>query len=480
MASASPEPRTGAIPLVVDLDGTLIRSDLLIESGFELAGRAPLSIPGIAVALCRGKAWLKDHIASRIAFDPSTLPYNEAVLDYIRAARADGRPVFLASASNERLVKAIAGHLALFEDWFASDAKTNLSSATKASRLVLGFGETGFDYIGNGEADLAVWKACARPIAVGASAGLKRKLTAAGLEPEYLPSPRASLADWLRLVRVHQFVKNVLVFVPLLTAHKFELPAILNAALAAVAFCLCAASVYVLNDLVDLNADRDHPQKRFRPLAAGLIPVAHAVLAVPLLALSAAVVASTVSWSFFAVLLTYFVLTTAYTFILKRKMLVDIVVLAILYTARVVGGAVAIDVIISEWLFGFSFFIFVALALIKRYVELAMRLDAGLPDPSNRNYVSTDLPIVGMLAAAAGFNAITIFALYISSDAVHGLYRNPQLLWLICPILLYWIGRMLLLANRRVILDDPLAFALRDWRSVIAGICIGAVMFAAI
>jgi 4-hydroxybenzoate polyprenyltransferase len=285
---------------------------------------------------------------------------------------------------------------------------------------------------------------------------------------------------WLSLLRVHQFVKNILVFVPLVTAHKFELSAIVTATIAAMAFCLCASAVYVLNDLVDLNADRAHPAKRHRPLASGVIPVGQGVLAIPILLGSATALAVAVSWPFLGVLLTYFVLSTAYTLVLKRKMLVDVIVLATLYAVRVIGGAVAINVVVSEWLFAFSLFIFAALALIKRYVELAMRLDADLPDPSNRNYRSSDLSIVGTLAAAAGFNAVTIFALYISSDAVHQLYARPQILWLICPILMYWVGRMLLLAHRRLVVDDPIAFALRDWNSVVAAICMALVLIAAL
>jgi 4-hydroxybenzoate polyprenyltransferase/phosphoserine phosphatase len=469
-----------AVPLVVDLDGTLIRSDLLIESAFELAGRNPFSFVGAAFALRRGRAELKDYIARQIVVDPAKLPYNETVLDYVRAARATGRQVFLASASNERFVAAIAGHLGLFDGWFASDHTTNLSKTNKADRLVREFGKGGFDYIGNSEADIPVWAVSARGFAVGPSARLARMLKATNSNAEYWPEPRPSPMTWLSLLRVHQFVKNVLVFVPLVTAHKFEPAAMVTATIAAIAFCLCASAVYVLNDLVDLNADRVHPVKRHRPLASGAISAGHGVLAIPMLLGLAGALAVAVSWSFLGVLSIYFVLSTAYTLILKRKMLVDVIVLAMLYAVRVIGGAVAIDVVVSEWLFAFSLFIFAALALIKRYVELAMRLDADLPDPSNRNYRSSDLSIVGTLAAAAGFNAVTIFALYISSDAIHRLYARPQILWLICPILMYWIARMLLLAHRRLVIDDPIAFALRDWNSVVAAICMAVVLIAAL
>jgi 4-hydroxybenzoate polyprenyltransferase len=470
---------SGRTPLVVDLDGTLIGPELLIESGFELAGRNLLSFAGAVLALRGGKAQLKDYLAARTALDPSKLPYNEAVLNCIRTARAAGRPVFLTSTSNERFVAAVANHLGLFNGWFASDQTTDLSKVDKASRLLLEFGKGGFEYIGNGE-DIPVWAASAGGIAVGASARLQRKLAATGPNTEYLPVPKPRLMPWLGVLRVHQYVKNVLVFVPLVTAHKFEFPAFLAATIAAMAFSLCASGVYVFNDLVDLNADRAHPVKRHRSLASGAVPVRHGLPAILALLVSAAALAAAVSWLFLCVVMTYLVLSTAYTLVLKRKMLVDVIVLAMLYTLRVIGGAVAINVVVSEWLFAFSLFIFAALALIKRYAELAMRLDADLPDPSNRNYRRADLTMVGTLAAVAGFNAITIFTLYISSDAVHQLYSHPQFLWLICPILMYWVGRILLLAHRRLVIDDPIAFAMRDWNSIVAAICIAGILIAAL
>jgi 4-hydroxybenzoate polyprenyltransferase len=274
--------------------------------------------------------------------------------------------------------------------------------------------------------------------------------------------PRADWRTWLMLVRIHQYAKNALVFLPLLTAHLFGLGSVLTACLAAAAFSLCASSAYVLNDLVDLTEDRRHRSKRNRPLASGAIPIMHGAAAVPVLFVAAMVVAAKVSWTFAAVLLGYFALTTAYSFALKRMMLVDVITLAMLYAVRVVGGAVALEVVVSKWLLAFCLFLFMSLALIKRYVELAARLDARLPDPANRDYRTGDLDVVTALAAAAGFNAVTVFALYVSSDAVRQLYSRPEVLWLVCPVLMYWIGRALMLAHRREIDDDPVVFALKD------------------
>ncbi len=278
----------------------------------------------------------------------------------------------------------------------------------------------------------------------------------------------AGLLTWLRALRVHQYVKNSLILVPIITAHQFSYAAVTSALIAFVAFSLCASAVYIVNDLIDIESDRRHPTKRNRPLASGAINPWHAKALVPALLVAALACAMTVSVKFALVLLAYLFLTTAYSVSLKRKMLVDVVVLGMLYTTRVIAGAVAISVVMSAWLLAFSMFLFLSLALMKRYSELALRIDQGLPDPPTRNYKLADLPIVGALAVASGFNAVTIFALYISSPAVQELYPRPEVLWLACPVLTYWIGRAMILAHRRMMHDDPIVFAIGDRISRIA------------
>jgi 4-hydroxybenzoate polyprenyltransferase len=465
--------------LVVDLDGTLIRSDLLVESCFAHLGNDLLHLFGILSGIWRGKARLKAEIAAKTNIDVSHLPYDEDVLALIRESRAAGNRVYLASASNERYVRAVADHIGLFDGWFASDDNENLSADLKARRLVESFGERGFDYVGNGRADLAVWTVASRRIAVRPSGAVRSKLLRIDPAATVIENVGDQTGAWVKLLRVHQWSKNALVFVPVVTAQRFDLLALGEAFGAFLAFSLTASAIYILNDLVDLDADRQHPSKKHRPLAAGTVPITRGMALIPALLLLALAGALAIEPSFAAVLLAYLVLTTAYTFVLKRKMLVDVVVLASLYTVRVIGGAAAISVYMSEWLLGFSLFIFTALALIKRYVELTARIDKDLTDPSNRNYRKSDLHIVAALAAAASFNAVTVFALYISSDAVRPLYGHPKALWLICPILIYWLGRALLLAHRRLIDDDPILFALRDWNSYLALGIIGLILIGA-
>jgi 4-hydroxybenzoate polyprenyltransferase len=300
------------------------------------------------------------------------------------------------------------------------------------------------------------------------------------VEKEYLPHQKPSWRTWARLLRVHQYTKNLLLLVPLLASHQLTAENLIELGIAFLSFCLCASSVYIINDLVDLQADRAHPTKRHRPLAEGRIQLIHALLAAPLLLIASFILATGVSPAFFAVLLGYFVLTTAYSFYLKRKMLIDVVTLAMLYTVRIIAGAIAIGVHVSPWLLTFAIFIFLALALIKRYAELATRLDLQLSEPSNRNYKFEDLGVVAAFAAAAGYNSVTVFALYISSPDVNVLYQRPQMLWFVCPVLIYWTSRLVMIAHRRSMTEDPIVFAMTDRNSLLSLLIAGLAVVAAV
>lgn len=467
------------IPLVVDLDGTLIRSDLLIEAAFAHLGEQPQRAAAILLALSKGKAPLKNYLAQTKTIDVSRLPYDDRVLALVEKAREDGRRVYIASASPERFVAAIADHLGIFDGWFASTSVENLSSHTKASRLVEHFGAGGFDYVGNDAADLPVWAQARLRTALEPSGVIRKRLSAIDPTSTIIYPARTRFRNWLKLLRVHQWAKNALVFVPLVASLHFDFASFATAFFAFLAFSVAASGIYIINDLVDLDSDRGHLTKKNRPLAAGTVPILQAVLVAPFLVLLALFGASLISPVFLAVILVYVLLTTAYTFALKRKMVVDVVTLAILYSIRVIGGAVAISVAVSEWLLAFSLFIFVSMALIKRFTELAGRLDANLPDPTNRNYRKIDLDVIVALAAASGFNAVTVFTLYISSDTVKTLYVYPQVLWLLPPILVYWIARTIMLAHRRWLHDDPIVFALTDRKSQLAFILIVGIIVAA-
>ncbi|OWV65423.1 hypothetical protein ATY76_19470 [Rhizobium sp. R339] len=449
-------------PLVVDLDGTLVRSDLLIETAFSELSHRPYSAVDLVSALCGGKARLKHRLSQPVDFDPAILPYDEEVLKVIRTAREEGRPIYLASASHERLVSAVAEHLGLFTGWFATSETSNCAADVKAEKLVAAFGEGGFDYIGNDAADLPVWRHAAKSYAIRTSHAVAQKLTRQCANVQYLSHDKATWRTWARLLRVHQYVKNGLVFVPLLINQLFDVHSIVSAGLAFLAFSLCASGVYVLNDLVDLQDDRGHRTKCRRPLACGEIPLSDAIVVIPILLLLSLAVAVMVTPGFVLVLAGYFALTTAYSFFFKRKMILDVVALASLYTTRVIGGAAALSVWPSPWLLAFMMSWFLSLALVKRYTELIGRRTARLPDSKGRDYRKADIGMVGALAAGAGMNALTLFALYAASDNAQDIYARPGMLWLAGPILACWIARILMLAHRGQMHDDPVVFAIKD------------------
>jgi 4-hydroxybenzoate polyprenyltransferase len=464
--------------LVVDLEGALLRADIVLETLFAELGRGGWRVARVFGDWSKGKGVLQDSRALQSDVDLANLPYDQRVLDRIRDAAAGGRAIYLTASCDPTLAEAVARRLN-FDGWFTTRHGDDLTGQAKAARLTEAFGEQGFDYIGRGAEDLPVWSKAATAVAMAPSKGLRRRLAQVAPQTEEIAARSPALRDWVKLIRPHQWAKNALVFVPVLSFHHFTVPVALAAALAWVAFSLCASSVYILNDLVDVQADRAHPRKRTRPLASGAIPAGQGLAGSALLLAAAALTAYAVSPAFLGVLAGYYVLTTSYSFSLKRKMLLDVVVLAMLYAVRVIGGAVAIEAPISVWLIAFSLFIFTSLALIKRYVELVQIQDAGGRDPTNRNYRVDDAVIVATLAAASGFNAVTVFALYVSSEAAH-LYTRPMLLWLVCPTLMYWIGRTLLMAHRRDLHDDPVVFALKDRVSRLTVVWIGVLVLLAI
>ncbi|MGH8032297.1 MAG: UbiA family prenyltransferase [Luteimonas sp.] len=454
---------SSAAALCIDLDGTLLKSDALYESLLALLSRNPLYVFLLPFWLLKGKAALKDAIASRVDIDATTLPYDARVLALLETTAA--RPRVLCTATNARYAEAIAAHLGVFEQVIASDANRNLSGHRKAAALVEAFGERGFDYAGNARVDLGVWARARRALVVNGSDALVAEAARVTQVETHLPaeSDKSALRLWIKQLRIHQWLKNLLVFLPLLAAHRFtEVTDVTAAALAFLAFGLCASGVYVLNDLLDLPSDRRHARKRLRPFAAGRLPLLHGLIVAPLLTLAGFAIAWLASPLFALVLLAYYAMTLAYSLRLKRVVMVDVVMLAGLYTVRIIGGAAAIHAELSFWLLAFSMFIFLSLAMLKRYTELAEVLARGASKASGRGYDVEDLAMIQSMGAASGYLAVLVFALYINSPESVALYRHPQALWLICPMLLYWISRAWMVAHRGGMHDDPVVFAVTD------------------
>ena len=467
-------------PLCVDLDGTVVRTDMLFESLVAALRRNPFVGLLVPFWLLGGRAHLKRQLAARAAIDPAALPYDEKVIDMLRHERSAGRSLVLATAADARIAGAVASHLALFDEVIASDGRRNLKAEAKAERLVERFGERGFDYVGHAAEDLPVWSHARTAYVVSRGGGMAARAAATGAQVKPVEGGRAAPWPLLRALRTHQWAKNLLVFVPFLTAHRLgDAASAGQALLAFAAFSLAASGTYIVNDLADLEHDRVHPSKRRRALAAGDLPVwVGAVLAPQLLAL-AFLVALPLPGLFLFQLGCYCAATIGYSMWLKRIVLVDVFTLAALYTIRILAGASAIEVPVSSWLLLFSLFMFLSLALVKRYAELSdvmRREHRGAP---GRGYSVADQPLVGLFGATAGQMSVLVFALYVSSPEIGVLYSRPALLWIACPILLYWVARIWHLAYRHELHEDPLVYALRDPASILLGIATVAVMLAA-
>ncbi|HEY8586942.1 MAG TPA: UbiA family prenyltransferase [Rhodanobacter sp.] len=464
---ASTSQRNAAVPLCVDLDGTLIRSDLLIESGLALIARNPLSIFAMLIWLLRGKAFLKQQIASRVELDARTLPYNDEVLDWVRAQQ-ELRTVTLCTASDLRLAEPVAHHVGGFSKVLASDGARNLSGTNKAQALIALYGDRGFDYVGNATVDLKVWRHARSAIVVESGSRLASTAAKVTRVDRTFAIARPSLKLWAKALRLHQWVKNLLVFLPLLAAHRILDPAAaVSSLLAFLCFGLCASSVYLTNDLLDLGADRAHPRKRHRPFAAGTLPLLAGPIAAVMLLVASFALAWYIAPVFFAVLFGYYVLTTGYSLHFKRIVMLDVVVLAMLYTTRILAGAAAVKSFPSFWLLAFSMFIFLSLAMIKRYTELVAAQKHGKVTANGRGYEVGDISLIQSLGGSSGYLAVLVLALYIDSTASQALYRTPDYLWLLCPLLLYWISRAWAIAHRGVMHDDPVVFAVKDKLSLL-------------
>lgn len=458
---AASDSSTPLPPLYVDLDGTLIRSDLLIESVLELLKRNLLYLFLLPLWLLAGKASLKQQIARRVGVRADLLPYNDSLLDYLRDQKALGRKLVLISASDQTLVNAVAEHLGLFDQAIGSDGNINCSGIRKLTRIQQD--DPVFVYAGDNRVDLPIWEKASAAITVNLPAALQQRVIAKTALEHQCDYPQGAVKAYVRALRLHQWLKNTLVFLPLALAHQLDNPAlILNALLAFLCFGLCASSVYVLNDLLDLPSDRQHYSKCRRPFAAGDIPLISGLILSPVLLLSAFSVASLLPRAFVVILALYYLCTGLYSFVLKKIMLVDVILLAALYTLRIISGAAAIAVVPSFWLLAFSMFLFFSLAVVKRYTELDYLRNAGMSQTEGRGYFAQDLGMMAMFGCSSAFLSVMVFALYINNEETRNQYLTPEILWLICPLLLYMVTRIWLLAARGQIAEDPIVFALKD------------------
>ncbi|MDP2017816.1 UbiA family prenyltransferase [Hydrogenophaga sp.] len=479
-------PASETCPLYVDLDGTLTPSDTLYESVMLFIRRNPFNLLRMLAWLLLGKAGFKQRLAGAVRPDPARLPYNERFVQFLREERARGRPLVLASAADVRIVREVAAHLKLFQDALGTNARgdgLNLSRRHKRAAIEAHARASGHDrwaYAGNSRDDLAVWEGSSQAVAVNAPPSVIERLQKIHAQARVFDRVPLSLLTVLRAIRLKQWSKNALLFVPLLAAHSLDPHRWAMVALAFVAFGLCASATYLFNDLLDLPNDRVHRIKRHRPLASAAIAIPTAVLLGVVMMVLAFVLAFAVSTAFAALLLAYTATTLAYSMVLKRLALIDVLVLSGLYTLRIAAGAVAANLVLSNWLAAISIFLFLSLALVKRCAELEELDDERTTLAPGRGYQPRDLPSLRAMGMASGFLAVMVLALYIDSQNSEMLYANPEWLWAAAPVLLLWVMRIWLKTGRRELHgEDPLQFALKDPFSWMTLLAMGAIGLAA-
>jgi 4-hydroxybenzoate polyprenyltransferase/phosphoserine phosphatase len=469
--------------LFVDLDGTLVATDVLWEAFMRVVKAQPWVVFIMPLWLLRGRAALKREMSERAAVEAASLPYRDEVVEYIKERRGNGCRVVLATASDRRWADGVAAHLEIFDDVIASDGERNLKGAHKLAAIETYCAEhqlVAWGYVGDASADVPIWTKADEVLMVEPSAGLLSRVRASKEPARVFGKRKGKLRAIAKAMRVHQWVKQVLLFVPLLLARRFDdIGLLVDAAAAFVAFSLCASAVYVGNDLFDIEADRHHPRKRKRPFAAGTLPIMFGPpMLVGLLLAAFTISALVLPPVYMALLVLYLIVNGLYSSVLKSKLLVDVMVLAGLYTLRIYAGGVATQLVVSEWLLAFSIFMFTSLAFAKRYVEMARLSREGATTAKGRGYEVGDLSLIESIGPTSGYLAVLVFALYIH-DGAPEVYANKSLLWLTCPLLLYWITRLWFLAKRAELHDDPVVFAVTDKVSLGVGATVGALVLLA-
>ena len=469
------------MPLCVDLDGTLAKSDTLIDSLLVLARTQPLLLLHLPGKVMRGKAAFKAFVAQNTALDVAHLPYNRKLLQFLQNENAQGREIYLATGANVGLAQRVADHLGIFQEVLASDGTRNLTGNKKLDCLRNRFGNSDFVYVGNDTPDLPVMAGAAESMVANPSRRLSARMRAQGITPSRTFEERSN--PWRSLVkalRPHQWAKNLLILLPPLLAHSHSLRLLMAALLAFFCFCCTASATYLVNDLLDIENDRQNSKKRLRPFASGDLAPSRGLIAFVLLLTVGFTAAQFLPAAFSFCLLLYLGSSFLYSLYLKRIALVDVVVLSGLYTLRLLAGGAATGTPISHWLAGFAIFLFLSLAIVKRFAELENLHLTGTQLKNGRGYLMSDIEQIRAFGTASAFAAVVVFANYISSRDVTILYRHPQRLWLIVPFMILWLCRVWLLASRGELDEDPVAFALTDTASLVMGVAVALIVLASI
>jgi 4-hydroxybenzoate polyprenyltransferase len=475
-----PQPPTSGVsrrPLCVDLDGTLVKSDTLMDSLLVLARSRPAALLQLPLWLVHGKAAVKAEVGRRVCLDVRHLPYNRALVEFLESERGEGRRLYLATGADRQVAERVAEHLGFFDGVLASDGQTNLTADNKLQGLRQTFGDEGYDYIGNGAPDVPLLQHAGTAMLANPVAGLRARLRQRGIAVEREFQERVAPTRAIRkAIRLHQWAKNVLIFLPMLLAHILRVHVVTDALLAFVSFSLCASATYIANDLLDIEADRRHPKKRLRPFAAGDLSVKTGILlSSVLLAGSLAIAILLLPWAYLGWLLVYLATTLSYSLYFKRVVLVDVILLSGLYTLRMLAGSAATGVPISPWLGAFALFLFLSLAMVKRFSELQNTRARGQTLANGRGYLLVDIEQMRSFGTASAYAAVVVFSFYIGAHEITALYRHANRLWLITPLMIFWLSRVWLLASRGELNEDPVIFALTDGMSLVTGLAVAAI-----
>jgi 4-hydroxybenzoate polyprenyltransferase/phosphoserine phosphatase len=481
VATPPAPPVAASRPLCVDLDGTLVKSDTLVDSLLVLARSHPVQLIHLPAKLLQGKAAFKAFVTSQVALDVVHLPYNRKLLQFLQEQKQEGRPIYLATGADTRLAERVAAHLGIFTGVLGSDGAVNLTGTRKLDRLREQLGGGEFDYVGNDTPDLPLFACASEKMVANPSFGLRAGLKRRHLSPSHSFIERDhTLLALLRAVRLHQWAKNLLIFLPLLTSHRLQPVRMAHAVLAFLAFGLAASATYIVNDLLDIETDRRHPKKRLRPFASGdLSAFAGAAIIAVFLALAlGSCLLLPHKFSFW--LMVYLITTLTYTLYFKRLPLVDVLALSGLYTLRLLVGGAATGIVISHWLAAFSIFLFLSLAFVKRFAELENLRASGNKPKNGRGYLLADMEQLRAFGTASAYAAVLVFALYINGRDVTRLYHHPSRLWFIVPMMILWLSRMWLLASRGELNEDPVLFAVTDRVSLLIGVAVAAAALLAV
>jgi len=467
--------------LCVDLDGTLIGGNVLWECVLVLLKTRPFTLLLLPFWLLLGRAALKRRLSAGVHIDPACLPYRQHVLDLLRQEKKAGRSIALVTAADRELAEPIARYLGLFDEVHASDGQVNLKGANKAEFLSRHFAEAGFEYVGDSAADVEVWRCARGAYVVGTEARAAQAAAVTEVKGTIL-EPRApfrtTLRTWISALRGHHWTKNLLLFLPLALSHNLAFGPLVRTFMGFALYGFCASGLYILNDLLDLHSDREHPWKKDRPFAAGEISIPEGLLASFLLLLAAIGMGFLLDLQFGLALVGYVLLTMLYSLYLKKIALLDVFVLSAFYSIRILAGALISGTPLSQWFLAFSMFFFLSLAMAKRYSELLHASDLITGGNSGRGYRTGDRELLLSLGVGSSFSAVVIFSLYVHSPEVRLLYSSPEMLFLLCPIVLYWLSRTWLMAHRGELKEDPVTLAIRDPVSYGAALASGAVIAA--